>query len=106
MTKKMVDGLTPEQYFVQESKKEQASGYDSSAWEYRIIFMDEFELTFGWAYEIVKKLIKKYEKLGQLTTEKVKTTIGYGEVNRECNDIWFKWKPEFLPQLQNALNNS
>jgi hypothetical protein len=96
MPEKTFEGKTPEQYFL-ESKQAQANGCDSSMWEYRIGMINDFGFTEGWAYELVRKLIKKYEKLGQLTTEKIWYEDGDG---KKWNDLQFIWKPELLPPPQ------
>lgn len=99
MPKKTVDGMAPEQYFVQNSRQGQANGADCTEWDYRIVFINDFGFTEGWAYELMKKLIKKYERLGQLTTEKIVYKDGDGKT---WHDRLITWKPEFLPQAQKS----
>ena len=89
----LFNGMTPEQYFL-ESRQAQANGADCSMWEWRIALVDDFGLTEGWAYEVVKKLIKKYKDLGQIRTEKIEYET-YG--GKKWKDVQFWWNPELLP---------
>jgi hypothetical protein len=94
MPKKTVDGMTPEEFFVKGSRQAQANECDSSEWEYRIALMNDFGFTDGWAYEVMKKLIKKYVDLGQLTVKKIWYKTGDGKI---WHDRQLFWKEELLP---------
>lgn len=99
MPKQKVNGMTKEQWFVYETKQQQVDSAGSSEyateWEYRIAMMEEFKITDNWAYEVVKRLIKKYENLGQLTVEKIWYRDGDDKI---WHDRLLTWKEELLAE--------
>lgn len=96
--KALFNGMTPEQYFLQ-SKQYQANGAVNLVYLFRLAFEDDFGFTIGWAYELMKKFIKKYEDLGQLRSEKVEyIALDWNGKEKKFKDIEFWWNPELLPQ--------